>query len=131
MAYPRPYVHPLSTPSSAPVATGGTRQPESARGPKLPKPKTVKVKAHTRKVAPKAPKAPANPDQALINAAVRSRFAPQEQALNQQLQQNTRYSSGLGDWYTNALNEIRGLQAQGQTQTQQTLGQLGQYNSQA
>lgn len=132
--YPRPYVHPLSKGYGAPVATGGKAQPRSPHGPKLPKPKKITVKAHTRTIQPKPPKiqqAPPNTDQALIDAAVRSRFGPQEQALGAQLSQNARYSSGLGDWYKNAVDQIRGIQAGAQANAQQNLAQVTNYASQA
>lgn len=74
---------------------------------------------------------PVNPDQPLVDAAVRLKYGPQQDALNQQIQQNTRYTSGLSDWYSNAMNEIRGLQAQQAAQSQQQLGALTNYASQA
>jgi hypothetical protein len=109
---------------SVPHASGGKVQPRT--------PKKVKVKAHTRTVKPKAaPKAkPKNPDQALIDAAVNLRYGPQEQAIGQQLTQNTRYTSGLGDWYGNAMREVQALQAGQAAQSQQALGQVTNYASQ-
>lgn len=104
-----------------------------ARNGKPANVKKVKVAKPPRVKGPRtaAPKPPALPtDQALINAAVRSRFAPQEQALNNTLNSNTRYTSGLGDWYGNALNEIRGIQAAGNAATSQMVGQVQQYASQ-
>jgi len=81
--------------------------------------------------APAIPQAPAGvTDQALINAAIRSRFAPQEQALGAQLNQNARFSSGVNDWYKNAQAEIAGLRDQGNAAAQQTLGRITAYNSQ-
>jgi hypothetical protein len=50
--------------------------------------------------------------------------------LNAGLAQNTRFSNGIGDWYSNALADIKGLQAQGNAQAQETLGRITAYNSQ-
>jgi hypothetical protein len=107
---------------SVPHASGGKVQPRT--------PKKVKVKAHTRTVKPKAKAKPKNPDQALIDAAVNLRYGPQEQAIGQQLTQNTRYTSGLGDWYGNAMREVQALQAGQAAQSQQALGQVTNYASQ-
>lgn len=115
------------TPSSAPYARSGKAQPRSGSSKKT---KKVTVKKHTRTVQPKAPAGPKPPTaQDILNAAVRLRYGGQEQAINQQLQGNARFTSGLGDWYSNALNEIKGLQAQGNAQAQQTLGAIQNYNS--
>jgi hypothetical protein len=116
--------------SSAPYATGGKAQPRSPHGPKL-KPKKVKIKSHTRTVTPKVPAAPVNPDQALIDAAVRLHFGPQEQGLRNQLSQNAMYSQGLPGWYQQATDEIRRLQQGANAGAQQTLGQITAYNSPA
>lgn len=125
-------------------------------GPLAAKPRTVTVKKHTRVIAPSqhhadavarrdaklhtnalarrnAAQAPASTtpsDQALLDAAVRLRFAPEEQAYGQQLAQNARFSSGTGDWYKQALGEIQALQSQGRAQSAQTLQGIQNYNSQ-
>lgn len=116
-------------PSDAPRATGGKRQPVGKQTQKLAKPKKITVKTHTRTVAPPASTKPVDPNAALLNAATRLRFGPQEQAYGQQLQQNARFSSGVNDWYANAMKEIQGLKAQGQAQGAQTLGAIQNYNS--
>lgn len=132
MAYPKPYMHPFSKPAAVPVATGGKVQPESPHGPKL---KKITVRAHTRTVKPKPAAAPGlaappvDPNAALLAAATHLRFGPQEQAYGQQLQQNARFSSGVNDWYANAMKEIQGLKAQGQAQGAQTLAAVQNYNS--
>lgn len=119
---------------SAPYARSGKSQPRSPRGPK----KTITVKRHTRTVSkppknhpPKGPQAPLPPsDQALIDAAVRSRFAPEEQGLRNQLTQNAMYSAGLNDWYKQATDQIRALQSGANANVQGTIGQVQAYASQ-
>ena len=135
-----------SYPSSAPRATGGTRQPKSAKGPKVVRARKDqhhidavnrrKAKLHANAMqrynaAHAGGAAPLPPsDQALIDAAIRSRFGPEEQGLRNQLSQNAMYSAGLGDWYKQATDQIRALQSGANTQAQNTIGQVQSYASQ-
>jgi hypothetical protein len=68
--------------------------------------------------------------QALIAAATRLRYGPQEQVVNKQLAQNQRYTNGLGDWYANAVAQIQALRGQGQAQSAQNLQNVQAYGTQ-
>lgn len=80
-----------------------------------PKPRTVKVKAHTRKVTPKktpAPQAAAvDPLNAQINAAADLKFGPQLANLSQQSNQSVYNQIRTGNWYTDYTNSLKSQQA--------------------
>lgn len=121
-----------NTQPSAPRAIGGKVQPKSPRGPKIRK---VKVKSHQRTVKPRTPSATKpgldTTQKALLDAAVKLRYGGQEQAINQQLQQNARFTSGVPAWYQQAIGEIKGIGATQMAQNQQTLQGIQNYNSPA
>jgi hypothetical protein len=54
-----------------------------------------------------------------------------EQNLKQQLASNARFTSGVPAWYAQAINEIKGIGAQGAAQGQQAIAQAQNYNSPA
>jgi hypothetical protein len=111
-------------PDEVPHATGGKVQPASPRG------KKIKVKAHTRVVKPKVTKPTGGPSgNPILDALVRQRFGGVEQNLKQQLASNARFTSGVPAWYAQAINEIKGIGAQGATQGQQAIAQAQNYNS--
>lgn len=79
--------------------------------------------------SPKAAPPQAVTDAQLIAAAERLRFGDQATALQGQMNQNTRFTAGMGDWYANALNEIKGLQGQGRANSAAALQQVQGYGS--
>jgi hypothetical protein len=140
------YVNPITggTPApdpNAPYATGGRRQPVTGPKRKTPvdprhaaavKRRDAKLHANAmvRYNAAKAPSLSAS-DRALLDAATRLKFGETETGLNQQIQANQGYQQNIPGWYAQALQEIKGLQGQGQKNSQGALERIQSYNSKA